>query len=243
MTAREIHENDIGALSDWFESRPINKKSRQSLAAVILSNLDFVGMDWARSRDGSSPGNDIKMLDYACGPGFLSEIFGPYVSSICAIDASPIMIEKYNAKQSNFGIDPTKVRAVQADWLSSPFESTSCYPDEFHDFDLVTVGAALHHFPDAQEAIRLLAARLKPGGVLYIQDRAAQKGNVMISNKSRSKRTMQGFEKESLGEFMSRAGLVDFSWFIVPQEFNVELPSEEVTSISCFLARAMKPLA
>lgn len=152
------------------------------------------------------------------------------------------MIEKYTAKQSSFGINPAKVRAVQANWLSSPFETTSSDFDEFHDFDLVTVGAALHHFPDAQEAIRLLAARLKPGGVLYIQDRAAQKGNVLISNESGSMGTMQGFEKESLGEFMSCAGLVDFSWFLVPQDFKVELPSEEVISISCFLARATKPL-
>lgn len=153
------------------------------------------------------------------------------------------MVEKYTAKQSEFGINQAKIRALHGNWLSDPFEPTSSDRDEFYNFDLVTVGAALHHFPDAQEAIRLLGARLKPGGVLYIQDRAEHQSDDAYVDESGSKGKMHGFDKDSLGEFMSQAGLIEFNWLVLPQDFKIELPSEEVTNISCFLARAMKPLA
>lgn len=59
------------AMADWFDNRPINKKSRDLQAQALRDRLAFVGLDWAKQ---------VKMLDYACGPGFLSRV-NPYLLS------------------------------------------------------------------------------------------------------------------------------------------------------------------
>jgi hypothetical protein len=59
----------LSAIADWFENRPINKANRSALASSIRARLDFVGVEWSRS---STDG--VRMLDYACGPGFLSRV-------------------------------------------------------------------------------------------------------------------------------------------------------------------------
>jgi hypothetical protein len=61
------------AIVDWFENRPINKASREELAQIIQTRRDFIAIDWV------SASTDVKMLDYACGPGFLSKVSTSYV--------------------------------------------------------------------------------------------------------------------------------------------------------------------
>jgi hypothetical protein len=57
------------AMADWFENRPINKVNREKLASSIRARLDFVGVEWAKP-----DAEVVRMLDYACGPGFLSRV-------------------------------------------------------------------------------------------------------------------------------------------------------------------------
>lgn len=47
----------------------------------------------------------------------------------------------------------------------APFSGPS-----FHDFDVATVGLGFHHFDDPELAAQRLAARLRPGGILFILD-------------------------------------------------------------------------
>jgi hypothetical protein len=53
----------------WFEERPTNKVMRSKLAQCIAQRLDMIGVESANS----STGNE-RMLDYACGTGFLSRV-------------------------------------------------------------------------------------------------------------------------------------------------------------------------
>lgn len=57
------------AIADWFEHRPINATNRAAFADEIRARLDFVGIAWAGQRD-----REVRMLDYACGMGFLSRV-------------------------------------------------------------------------------------------------------------------------------------------------------------------------
>lgn len=52
---------------------------------------------------------------------------------------------------------------------SAPSPASLSSP-HFHAFDLAAVGLGFHHFADPDLAARQLAARLRPGGVLFIVD-------------------------------------------------------------------------
>jgi len=100
------------------------------------------------------PGDAV--LDVACGNGQLLKMFaGKYIFNGYGIDISEKMIEQ--AKLLN---------------PSMQFAVGSCNPLPFDDstFDVITVSAAYHHFPNvssfAKEAYRVL----KKGGVIHIAD-------------------------------------------------------------------------
>jgi ubiquinone/menaquinone biosynthesis C-methylase UbiE len=97
-----------------------------------------------------------RVLDVACGNGtLLGMLAGKFGTAGFGADISEKMIE--NARRKNPGMT---------------FEAAGCEKIPFEDglFDLMTVCAAYHHFPDvrsfAAEAFRLL----KTGGHLYIAD-------------------------------------------------------------------------
>lgn len=97
-----------------------------------------------------------RVLDVACGNGtLLSMLAGKFGTVGFGIDISEKMIESSRQKYPEI-----------------VFETAGCEKIPFDDrfFDLMTVCAAYHHFPDvrafAEEAYRLL----KTGGRLYIAD-------------------------------------------------------------------------
>jgi SAM-dependent methyltransferase len=158
------------------------------------------------------------------------------VSSITAIDASDVMIDKYKSKIAELGMQHKNTHAVVGNLLSDPPEPASLADDKYYDFDLITVGAALHHFPNAEDAVKRLAERLRPGGVLYIQD-MLHNGLQRDSDGQRPR----GFTSDELRSVMSSAGLVDFGFEVLPNEVEIEMLNEEIVSIQCFVGRAMKP--
>lgn len=102
----------------------------------------------------AEPGNCA--LDVACGNGtLLSMLAGRFGITGYGTDISEKMIEN------------ARIR-----YLEMVFETAGCekIPFEDHSFNLITVCAAYHHFPDvrafASEAYRLL----KTGGRIYIAD-------------------------------------------------------------------------
>ncbi|KAJ4376424.1 hypothetical protein N0V83_001708 [Neocucurbitaria cava] len=211
------------------------------MAQSIRDNLSFVGLDWANnSSDDRRPSKEVKMLDYACGSGFLSRVFAPYVSTIKAIDASPRDDRTVHGQQHRIPAESPRAQPA------SIMESSAA---EYNDFDLITVGAALHHFPDAEDAVERLAARLKAGGVLYIHDLFAaseeeekeEQGVGDESTKTATTKRPTGFKEGEVQMMLEKAGLVGFRFQIVPGNFEIEMPNRKVLGIRWFMARAMKP--
>ncbi|KAI4955269.1 hypothetical protein J4E91_001127 [Alternaria rosae] len=233
------HESDTGQVTDWFEERPINKASRQQIARAIVDRAAFVGIDWAKLPGGTETGKTVHMLDYACGSGFL--IFGPYVSSIHAVDVSSAMIEKYIKNIDTFGLTREKIAFMVGNLLSDPPEPSSLDSEEYSDFDLITVSAALHHFPSAKDALRLLGRRLKPGGVLLIQDLYSYVTSEAVQEAGKARHPQQ--KESDMASMMREAGLIDFHFEMLQGNFEIELPSEEVGQIRCFIARGARPLS
>jgi hypothetical protein len=46
-----------------------------------------------------------------------------------------------------------------------------------------------------------------------------------------------------MAKMMGKAGSVDFEYEVLQGNFEIELPSEEVGQIRCFIARAARPLS
>lgn len=218
----------------------------------------FAGVDWAKFPEGTQAGSKVRMLDYACGPGFLSkvcrarkqmefllltaiQIFGPYVSSIHAVDASAAMIEKYKNNMNEFGLACEKVAVMVGNLLSDPPEPSLLASEEYQHFDFITVGSALHHFPSAENAVRLLGERLKPGGVLLIQDLYSHVSSEAVQESGQAKHPQQ--KEGDIKALMEQAGLVDFKFEVLQENLEIELLSEEVCQIQCFIARAARPLS
>lgn len=97
-----------------------------------------------------------KILDVACGNAtFLKMLSNNHSIKGYGIDISEKMIE--NAKKSC----PDMI-----------FEVSSCEHTSFDNemFDIVTVCAAYHHFPDPKSFAKEMRRILKPKGVVYIAD-------------------------------------------------------------------------
>jgi SAM-dependent methyltransferase len=159
------------------------------------------------------------------------------VSSITAIDASQMMIDRYKARIDELGGRHRNTIAIKGNLLTDPPEPLALVEENYHSFSLITVGAALHHFPDTEHAVICLVERLRPGGVLYIQD-LFDDGHGDLDGKR-----PRGFTLDGLRSVLSSVSLVDFSFQVLPDAFEVELPSEEVLKVQFFVAKAMKPIA
>ncbi|KAF2828782.1 hypothetical protein CC86DRAFT_368920 [Ophiobolus disseminans] len=140
------------------------------------------------------------------------------------------MVKKYNARVGELGPQHASTQAIVGDLIcSTPIPSTT---DD--SFNLITVSAALHHFPNTEDAVQRLVERLRPGGVLFIQD--------IFDNGHRGseEKKPRGFTLDELRSIMSHAGLVDFRFEVLPEDLELEVRDGEVLRINCFIARGLK---
>lgn len=100
--------------------------------------------------------DEDKILDVACGNGTLLKMISEKANVLgCGIDISDKMIE--NAKVKCKGMI---------------FEVSGCDETSFQEehFDIVTVCAAYHHFPEVKAFAKEMYRIIKPKGKLYIAE-------------------------------------------------------------------------
>ncbi|KAF2263428.1 S-adenosyl-L-methionine-dependent methyltransferase [Lojkania enalia] len=168
MSLAEANRKFFDSIGDAYDSKPWFAKVNQLLTDNLRNRLDWIGIPFVNTGSNSSP-EEIRFLDYACGPGLMSRIFGPYVTISRGIDIAPNMVETYNKRAREFNLPPETVNAVLGDLFSNPQNPPQSDP-EFTNFDLAAVGMGFHHFEDVVYAAKCLKERLKPGGVLVITD-------------------------------------------------------------------------
>jgi SAM-dependent methyltransferase len=101
----------------------------------------------------------------------MTRVFGPYVNRTQGIDISPNMVSTYNTRVRDAGLPEDVVKAV----VGNLFDKSDPNPKElsgaeWFNFDLATVGFGFHHFEDVVYSAHQLKERLRPGGVLVIND-------------------------------------------------------------------------
>jgi SAM-dependent methyltransferase len=147
-----------------------------------------------------------RILDVACGSGWLSEYFARLGYDVTGIDISPQLIEICEQRVGALPpIDREKrircrfrVHDIELSPLEEQFDAILCYD-------------AMHHLEDARAALRHFAAMLPLGGVLFILEGnrppPGSAGEAELMNVMKNFGTLESaFDREHLGELLNDAG-------------------------------------
>ncbi len=108
----------------------------------------------------SGAGSADRVLDVACGPGFLTMAFAKSCAQVTGFDATDAFIELARAEARDRGLDNLHFEHGDAQRL--PFAEAS--------FDVVSCRAAFHHFPHPDRVLAEMIRVLAPGGRVLVAD-------------------------------------------------------------------------
>jgi len=182
-----------------------------------------------------APTAEEEAVDLACGPGLLAKPFAPRLRSFTGLDLTPAMVEKARALAAEGGL--ANARFETGDALATPYADGR--------FDVALSRLALHHIPDAAQALREMARILKPGGRVGIfdmttsEDRSLALTHDMIE-RLRDPSHARALPLSELVELIGRAGLDVERVEGIDYELDVDdwIARAEQTPAEAALARA-----
>ncbi|EIZ1342705.1 class I SAM-dependent methyltransferase [Vibrio parahaemolyticus] len=163
---------DWDGLAKNWESNPATEQFAQSVFAQLqqLTQLD-----------------GIKVLDFGCGTGQLSQLLSPIVKDIVALDASEAMIEELDKKEL-LNVEPV------VDALSRGLVAQ--HPAFRGQFDLVVASSVLAFVDDVESSLDIAHSLLNKGGYFVHFDWVAES-------------EQDGFTLSRSENALSNAGFVD----------------------------------
>ncbi|KAF3933624.1 hypothetical protein ABW19_dt0209210 [Dactylella cylindrospora] len=127
----------------------------------IQKNASWLGLS-------SPPAEEVKVLDYACGPGVVSLALLPYSTTILGIDINPNQTTEYNRRANTLtNLPTTLIRALPGDLLT-PTPPASFSTPEFFNFTYAISSLAFHHIDSPSLGVLRLAERVKSGGKVVL---------------------------------------------------------------------------
>lgn len=157
-----------------YADEPWQKDMINKTHAFLLSHLTWLGVDFidpSKAFEASDNSHQVRVLDYACGPGTITNILLGHATEFLGVDLSENMVNEYNKRftsTSNDGKSKVNAKAVVGDLIAPDGPTDSTFPSEYFGFDLAVVGFGFHHFQDLKRATERLVSRLKPGGVFMV---------------------------------------------------------------------------
>ncbi len=175
---------------------------------------------------------DAAFFEVGCGAGYAAEYLAGRYGSFVGLDYSAELIAF--AQQQHGG---ERVAFVAADFYEYPVEPR---------YDLVFGIGVIHHMVDMQQAVGQMAALLKPGGWLALNE--PQRGNPLVHALRRARARTDGaysdeqaeLRDSELVDLISAAGLVDVQ--VKPQGVW-STPFAEVVLPLQFIATGLSHLA
>ncbi|KAL8773393.1 MAG: hypothetical protein Q9203_004463 [Teloschistes exilis] len=232
-----------------YDAKPWQKRLIKQVTEDIQAHAQWLGLSPLPINDAS---RNIKLLDYACGPGTISIALQPFITSSQGIDIAPGMVEEYNSRISLMNPAPD-FHAQVGDLCSMEGVSEDLQAKDLFNFDIAAIGLGFHHFEHLQLSIDRLVERLKSGGALFIVDLLEKKGDVAIGEQNvdhghgddfakEAARTVphkHGFTREGMETMFNAAGLQEFD-FVVLERPAVMGDREEAFSKTIFIAKGRK---
>lgn len=110
---------------------------------------------------GASPAD--RVLDVACGPGFLTLEFAEVAKTVVGFDGTDTFVEHARREAARRGL--ANVEFHHGNAVALPFADAP--------FDVVSCRAAFHHFPEPHRQLAEMVRVLAPGGRILIADMIA----------------------------------------------------------------------
>lgn len=152
----------------------------------------------------------MKLLDFACGTGMVTELFAPYVKGgeLIGMDISSVWLERFNERSKQFS-DPIMKSFVYDVLDESKQEELKQFEGEF---DGIICTIAYHHIFNYEQVTKKLATFLKPKGWLFIVDFYNEDVEKPGVNVSKAVQHMGGLKVDKLNHTLSDiAGLSNVS--------------------------------
>ena len=176
-----------------WDQDPIKVKRAKVIAREIK---DYVNLE-----------KSMNVLEFGCGTGLLSEQLIDQFSTITLVDTSEGMIKELQKK-----IIKNKINNF------FPINVDLLYNDIDRDnFDMIYTLMTLHHIIDLDKILNKFNYLLKTNGYLCIADLVKEDGS--FHSHSNNFEGHNGFDKDKLSSFLSKAGFKILSYKIC---FNIE---------------------
>ncbi|RAO68882.1 uncharacterized protein BHQ10_004894 [Talaromyces amestolkiae] len=186
------------------------EKGISMMREETLRHRLWISSRWTDTAEGK--GKEIRLLEYACGPGHVTRTLEPFVTKCLGLDVSENMVAVYNQRVEEAGIPSEKMSAKVGDLLAENVSEDLQGP-EYRDLDIIIVSMALHHFSDPQLALKRLADRLQKGGVLWIvemlEEPHAKDEHERVSPETAQIVHKHGFGVDEMKDLFLGAGLGD----------------------------------
>lgn len=237
----EIHSN-MAATYTSDETQKQFDDLLNKATAFIQENVSWIGVDFKNSTasDPSDPERKVRVLDYACGPGTITNALLGCADEFVGLDLSPNMVKEYNTRFSQAQDGELVHAEASVGNLFLKEKSSIGFSDPpFFNFDLVAVGFGFHHFEDLPLVTERLAERVKPGGVLLILDFLTHDKEDLKGQAAHNTVSHHGFSEDQVCKLFTDAGLEDFKTVLMKEKVLMRGKSERRP----FMARARKPVS
>lgn len=217
-----------------YDAEPWQKDMISRVTTFLQTHADsgWLGLPTKPTPDGRK----VRVLDYACGPGTVTAALGARVDEYEGVDLSGGMVEAYNERFAGKKeeVEGFVARARQGDLLSGGKKKDEMLAGkEFFGFDMVVVGLGFHHFEDLPNATKVLAERVRPGGVFVIVDLVSHE----LEDDLKTIVAHAGFGFEKVKGLFEAEGLWDVEWQVMDGEVLIRGKSPR----KVFVARGRKP--
>ena len=169
-TQEQVNAEWDKAAADWDK----NDGGPRVYAASIFPLI------WSATQTDKKKAATLKVLDFGCGTGILTESLQKVCGSVVSVDAAGKMVDQVKGKiQKHEWDNVTAINAI----LSSEYLNTVQKSDdsalksalEPESFDLIICSSVLTFIPNVEKTVSVLRTLLKPGtGMLFHSDWLAE---------------------------------------------------------------------